>query len=133
MVLSLLVGGAPEHLSASSSSAIQKKQTRSKKSSSKKKAPNASAKKAQAKKYIDRGKQRIKQKNYAGALNDFQKAHKLAPSKSTQNYIKKLTPLAKKTASAKSSGSAKKKPAPAPKAKPQSPYKLSDSGGGEAR
>ena len=127
MVLSLLVGGAPEHLSASSSSAIQKKQTRSKKSSSKKKAPNASAKKAQAKKYIDRGKQRIKQKNYAGALNDFQKAHKLAPSKSTQNYIKKLTPLAKKTASAKSSGSAKKKPAPAPKAKPQSPYKLSDS------
>ena len=109
VALSILVGGATDLLYASSSEAVQNKQKRSKRSSSKKKAPNASAKAAQAKKFINRGKQRIKQKNYAGALSDFKKAHKLAPSKSTQNYIKKLTPLAKKTASTKSSNSARKK------------------------
>ena len=128
VALSILVGGATDLVYASSSEAVQNKQKRSKRSSSKKRAPNASAKAAQAKKYINRGKQRIKQKNYAGALSDFKKAHKLAPSKSTQNYIKKLTPLAKKTASAKSSNSARKKSSSAvPKAKAQSPYKLSDS------
>ena len=112
--------------------AVQKKQTKKKKSSPKKSSSkksgssNQSSKRAQAKKYIDRGKKRIKQKNYAGALSDFKKAHKLVPTKTTQNYIKKLTPM---VASAKKKAASKPKTAVAsrPAVKPKSPYKLSDS------
>ncbi len=52
--------------------------------------------KSRAAKYISRGKSRIKQKKYSDALSDFRKAHKLFPSKTTQNYIKKLLPIIKK-------------------------------------
>tara|TARA_A100001037_G_scaffold175202_1_gene157074 strand:+ start:3 stop:1646 length:1644 start_codon:yes stop_codon:yes gene_type:complete len=55
-----------------------------------------STNKSKAAKYISRGKSRIKQKKYSDALSDFRKAHKLFPSKTTQNYIKRLLPIIKK-------------------------------------
>ena len=122
----------PGSVYAVPTTAIQKKQTKKKKSSPKKSSSkksgstNRSSKRAQAKKYIDRGKQRIKRKNYAGALSDFKKAHKLVPTKTTRNYIKKLTPM---VASAKKKAASKPKTsvASASAVKPKSPYKLSDS------
>ena len=131
LALSFIVSSLPEPVFAGPAAAVQKKQTRKKKSSPKKSSSkksgssNQSAQAAQAKKYIGRGKQRIKQKNYAGALSDFQKAHKLAPSKTTQNYIKKLTPV---VAASKKKTASKPKTlvASTPIPKPKSPYKLSD-------
>ena len=127
LVLSFIMSGLPVSLNAVPTAAIQKKQTKKKKSSPKKSgSSNQSSKRAQSKKYIDRGKKRIKQKNYAGALSDFKKAHKLVPTKTTQNYIKKLTPIVA-SAKKKAASKPKRSVASAPAVKPKSPYKLSDS------
>ena len=64
--------------------------------SSKQVKSSQSTNKSKAAKYISRGKSRIKQKKYSDALSDFRKAHKLFPSKTTQNYIKRLLPIIKK-------------------------------------
>jgi len=54
---------------------------------------------SQADAYVKRAEKKLKAKNYAGALKDFQRADKLKPSKRTKSYIKKLTDLMKKRAS----------------------------------
>ncbi len=126
LALSIFIGGSPSILYSSSSSfPLQKKQARKKKISSEKSSSKKKSNSTQSKKYIARGKQRVKQKNYKGALSDFKRAHKMAPSKLTQTYIKKLTPLAKKSASKQVS---KKSNLPTKsEVKPISPYKLSES------
>lgn len=91
-----------------------KKKTSGKSSSSKKA--------AQAKKYTDRGKKRIKAKNYQGALKDFKAADKLKPSKATKSYIKKLTGLVNrgKKSAPERTETAKRIP------EPKSVYQVSD-------
>lgn len=102
-------------------------QNSKKKSSSKSKqlkSSTSSSNKSRAAKFIARGKSRIKQKKYSEALSDFRKAHKLFPSKTSQNYIKRLLPIVKKqqTNSTKNKNAkslaSNNKPIP-------SPYKLS--------
>jgi len=123
LALSIFIGSFPSILYSSSSS--QTTQTKKKKKSSKKSSSKKQSSSSQSKKYIARGKQRVKQKNYRGALSDFKRAHKLAPSKLTQNYIKKLTPLAKKSSTKQINK--KTNVASKSKAKPKNPYKLSES------
>ena len=84
----------------------------------------SSVNKTRAGKYISRGKARIKQKKYLDALNDFKKAHRLYPSKTTQNYIKRLASILQKQKS--QSNNNEKKVSESINKKPiQSPYKLS--------
>ena len=89
-------------------SSVKRKSSSKKKSSSKRKSSKKSkgkkssaSKKAQVKKYVDRGKKRYKAKNYRGALGDFKKAHKIAPSKTTNSYISRITGILKKGTSKK--------------------------------
>ena len=91
---------------------INKKKRSSKKKSSKKVKGKKSSgsKKTQAKKYVDRGKKRYKAKKYRGALDDFKKAHKIAPSKTTNSYISRITGILKKGSSKKKEVIKAKKP-----------------------
>ena len=91
----------------------KKKRSSKKKSSGKKKRSSkksSASKKAQAKKYVDRGKKRYKAKKYSGALGDFKKAHKIAPSKTTNSYISRVTGILKKGSSKKKAVVKAKKP-----------------------
>ena len=89
----------------------KRKSTSKRKSSKKSKSKKSSAsKKAQVKKYVDRGKKRYKAKNYRGALGDFKKAHRIAPSKTTNSYISRITGILKKGTSKKKVAVKAKKP-----------------------
>ena len=92
--------------------------------SSKQVKSSQSTNKSKAGKYISRGKSRIKQKKYSDALSDFRKAHKLFPSKTTQNYIKRLLPIIKKQRSSSSNNKNLNKPVVEKNSIP-SPYELS--------
>ena len=92
--------------------------------SSKQVKSSQSTNKSKAAKYISRGKSRIKQKKYSDALSDFRKAHKLFPSKTTQNYIKRLLPIIKKQRSSSSNNKNLNKPVVEKNSIP-SPYELS--------
>ena len=92
--------------------------------SSKQVKSSQSTNKSKAAKYISRGKSRIKQKKYSDALSDFRKAHKLFPSKTTQNYIKRLLPIIKKQRSSSSNNKNLNKPVVEKNSIP-SPYQLS--------
>ena len=96
VILLLFTSILPLHTSelyaqrSTSKKSTKKKPSGKRKSSSKKKSSkkakgkkSSASKKAQVKKYVDRGKKRYKAKNYRGALGDFKKAHKIAPSKTT--------------------------------------------------
>lgn len=97
-----------------------KKKSRTKKSSTRKKSNSkkrtkASKKKSsksntQAKKYLDRGKKRYKEKKYKAALGDFKKAYKISPSKTTSSYISRVNSILKKGSGKKSSRVSSKKP-----------------------
>jgi len=84
----------------------------------------SSINKSRAGKYVSRGKARIKQKKYLDALNDFKRAHRLYPSKTTQNYIKRLSSIVQKQKS-QSNKNENKVSVPINKKSIQSPYKLS--------
>ena len=51
----------------------------------------------QATSYAKRGNAKAKQKDYAGALKDYQRAYKLNPSSSNKKRVQQLTSLAKKS------------------------------------
>ncbi|MFQ6616502.1 MAG: tetratricopeptide repeat protein, partial [Fidelibacterota bacterium] len=51
---------------------------------------------ALAKQYVNRGNKKLKARDYAGALKDFQRAQKLYPNKKTKSYVSKLTAMLKK-------------------------------------
>ena len=51
----------------------------------------------QATSYAKRGNAKAKQKDYAGALKDYQRAYKLNPSSSNKKRVQQLTALAKKS------------------------------------
>lgn len=51
---------------------------------------------AMAKSYLKRANQKLKARDYAGALKDFQRADRLYPSKKTKSYISRLTAMMKK-------------------------------------
>jgi len=108
VILILFTSILPVHTSelyaqrSTSKKSTKKKSSRKKKSSKKAKGKKSSgSKKAQAKKYVDRGKKRYKAKKYRGALDDFKKAHKIAPSKTTNSYISRITGILKKGSSKK--------------------------------
>ena len=114
VILILFTSILPVHTSelyaqrSTSKKSTKKKSSGKKKSSSKKKRSkkakgkkSSGSKKAQAKKYVDRGKKRYKAKKYRGALDDFKKAHKIAPSKTTNSYISRITGILKKGSSKK--------------------------------
>ena len=123
ILLLLFTGILPVHTSelyaqrSTSKKSTKKKSPGKKKSSSKRKSSKRSkgkkssaSKKAQVKKYVDRGKKRYKAKNYRGALGDFKKAHKIAPSKTTNSYISRITGILKKGKSKKKVAVKAKKP-----------------------
>ena len=123
ILLLLFTGILPVHTSelyaqrSTSKKSTKKKSSGKRKSSSKKKSSkkakgkkSSGSKKAQAKKYVDRGKKRYKAKKYRGALDDFKKAHKIAPSKITNSYISRITGILKKGSSKKKAVVKAKKP-----------------------
>ena len=125
LILFLLASSLPLDLFAAAAaepnlkSPQQTKKKRSSKSKKKTSGKSSSKKAAQAKKYFDRGKKRIKAKDYQGALKDFKAADKLKPSKTTKSYIKRLSGMVSK----------KKKSAPAVAKRvpePKSVYQVSD-------
>lgn len=80
---------------------------------------------ALAKQYLDRAGKKLKAKDYAGALQDFQRADKLYPSKQTKSYISKLTAMLKKTPPSQASRPRPSKPSP-PSVEPVNLTKISD-------
>jgi len=123
VILLLFTSILPLHTSelyaqrSTSKKSTKKKPSGKRKSSSKKKSSkkakgkkSSASKKAQVKKYVDRGKKRYKAKNYRGALADFKKAHKIAPSKTTNSYISRITGILKKGTSKKKAVVKAKKP-----------------------
>jgi len=66
-------------------------------------AQSKKAKAAQASKYSKRGNSKAKKKDYKGALSDYKKAYKLAPSANYKKKMQQLTSLAKKSGGKKSS------------------------------
>jgi len=59
---------------------------------------------AQASKYAKRGSAKAKNKDYAGALKDFQRALRLNPSASNKKRVSQLTSIMKKTGSSQTAG-----------------------------
>ena len=117
ILLLLFTGILPVHTSELyAQRSTSKKSTKKKSSGKKKRSKNSkskkssSSKKTQVKKYVDRGKKRYKAKNYRGALGDFKKAHKIAPSKTTNSYISRITGILKKGTSKKKGVVKAKKP-----------------------
>lgn len=118
----------------STKSQPKKKRQPKKKSSSKKQTPKSSAAKkassqsrskrvAQASAYAKRANQKLKAKDYAGALKDFQRADKLNPSKKIKSYIERLTNLLKKREPVRQKPTVASAPAPP---EPKSVYEVSD-------